>query len=100
MINQKNDVVNLFTLFMPTFICHFILPGRVQLLQLLLLPRRVVALVATATSFLCAVVAEPPSCFSIPFFVPFPIISCSVSGVRGGDAGVWTSLSSDKAVTT
>ena len=71
---------------MPTFICHFILPGRVPLL--FLLPRRVVvAVVATATSFLCdAVVAEPPSCFSIPFFVPFPTLLCSVLDA-GDDCG-------------
>ena len=71
---------------MPTFICHFILPGRVPLL--LLLPRRVVvAVVATATSFLCAVVDEPPSSFPIPFLFLLPIIACSVLGIPGGDAG-------------
>ena len=44
-----------------------------KVLLLLLLPRRVVvAVVATVTSFLCAVVAEPLSCFFIPFFVLFP----------------------------
>ena len=81
---------------MPTFICHFIWPGRVPLL---LLPRRgVVAVVATATSpFLCAAVAEPLSCFSIPFFVAFSyyfrVLFCvSVEGMQAIIA-VWASLS-------
>ena len=86
-INKKMTLVNLLrTLSMPTSICHLIMPGRFPLL--LLLPCRVfVAVVATATSFLCAVVAEPPSCFytSIYWFL-FSIISCAVCVVRGRDA--------------
>ena len=87
------------TLCMPTFICHFVLPGRVLLL---LLPRRVVvAIVATATSsYLCAVVAEPLS-FSIPSLLPifhyFRVLLCvSVEGMQAM-IEVWTSLSSDTA---
>ena len=81
---------------MPTFICHFILPGRVPLL--LLLPRRVVvAVVATATSFLCdAVVAKPPSCFAIPSFVSFAPLLRVLFWMQAMIA-VWTSLSSDTA---
>ena len=76
MIDEKMMFVNwLPTLCMPTFICHFISPGRVPLL--LLLPRRVVVVVvATATSFLCAIVTESPSCFAIPSFVSFSPLFC------------------------
>ena len=77
---------------LPLFV--FFLPGRVPLL--LLLPHRVVvAVVATVTPLLCAVVAEPPTCFH-PFLSSFSPLFCVLFWMQAMIA-VWTSLSSDTA---
>ena len=84
---SKHDACQFVTLCMPIYIYHFNLPGITVQLVILLPFRVVVAVVATTSSFLCAVVANHPPVFpSLSWFI-FPIILWPGWCVRGGDAG-------------